>query len=699
MRRRVGARWAPVLAILVACAKGARERPVAWLVIEPHDAEPDTLAALDALRVTPPGALVRAVRSGSRVVVGIDVPASAAGVGVDVPGSCPVATAPSELVAGTTVYKLLAPRVAIRGPAHPRDLGRSTLFVVDAVLGCPAPSDALAWRQISGPTLRDVRADGARFEARTAPAAERDVTRLPSWGIVPVSARTSDEIVLEATLRTSLGEPRAAGRITLAAASRSRGLPNVAVDEGVLLAGHGWTLQASPRGAVEQLRAAGNLTARIPDVAGTWLLRDDAGRMLSIHSGRYDATPLDCGRATCHGSIASAARESPMTDALHHLAAPARPCAIACHATGEPGVHDGGFADLARELGAAVGEADWDELPRAMRRVAGVTCLGCHGPGAIPEASGRWAILRSDVCATCHDAPPKYGHVSAWQSTRMAMADADPRTRSPGACARCHTTSGFLASLSGEPDTRQIPAGIPPTGIACAACHAPHEPHASPGPTAVGPWFDGHASAALVREVRRPSWLRGVELATPSTICVPCHSPTTSDPRLPPSASAASIWAGRGGVDPETGAPLSTAAVHAGVTGGCNGCHSGGPATLERGKSHAFAAVASCDPCHVAARPDVTAVDRALRDEAASLLAKVMATRGQQRAMAPRAPEGEPRHTVEGHLPDDPVGRAEYDALLVLEDPAAGAHNAPYARALLAAARAAVGERAEGSPR
>jgi hypothetical protein len=688
MRRRMGARWAPVLAMLVACAKGARERPVAWLVIEPSDAEPETLEALDALRVAPPGALVRAVRSGSRVVVGIDVRASAGGVRVNVPGSCPVTVAPSELVAGVTVHKVLAPRVSIRAPEHPRDLGHGALFVVDAALACPAPSETLEWRQISGPSLRDLRAEGGHFEARTAPAAERDVAGRPSWGIVPVSARASDEIVLEATLRTSLEEaslPRR--RVALAAASRSRGLPNVAVDEGVLLAGHGWTLQAAPRGATQGLRAAGDLTALSPDVAGTWLLRDDAGRTLSLHSGRYDETPLDCGRATCHGSIASAARDSPMTEALHHLAAPARPCADACHATGEPGVHDGGFADLAREFGTAVGEVDWDDLPRAMRRVGGVTCLACHGPGAIPEASGRWAILRSDVCATCHDAPPTYGHVSAWLSTHMAIADADPRTRSPGACARCHTTSGFLASLRGEPDTRETPAGIPPTGIACAACHAPHQPH------------DGKASAGLVREVRAPAWLDGIAVPASSAVCVPCHSPATPDPTLPPSASAASIWAGRGGLDPQTGGALSTAAVHAGVGGGCNGCHNGGPAALERGKGHAFTATASCDPCHGGTRPDVAALDRSLRDEAAALLAKVVAGSGPRPAMAHGAQEGGPRHAGEGRLPDDPRGRAAYDALLVLEDPAAGAHNAPFARALLAAARAAIGDRAEGVPR
>jgi hypothetical protein len=39
-----------------------------------------------------------------------------------------------------------------------------------------------------------------------------------------------------------------------------------------------------------------------------------------------------------------------------------------------------------------------------------------------------------------------------------------------------------------------------------------------------------------------------------------------------------------------------------------------------------------------------------------------------------------------------PVGRALWDVLLVLEDPAAAAHNGPYARALLDAAELALRE-------
>ena len=48
------------------------------------------------------------------------------------------------------------------------------------------------------------------------------------------------------------------------------------------------------------------------------------------------------------------------------------------------------MAALSRE---ALGS--WDDLPRSLRRAGGVGCLSCHGPGAIPEESSRWAILRA----------------------------------------------------------------------------------------------------------------------------------------------------------------------------------------------------------------------------------------------------------------------------------------------------------------
>jgi hypothetical protein len=118
-------------------------------------------------------------------------------------------------------------------------------------------------------------------------------------------------------------------------------------------------------------------------------------------------------------------------------------CAIACHAVGEPGLADGGFVNVARALGYLLPhhpEPDpWPGVPRALRRLAGVGCTACHGPAAIPEPESRWAILRSDVCAFCHDAPPRYRHVQAWRSSKMATPSqaALSRERSAG-CDGCH---------------------------------------------------------------------------------------------------------------------------------------------------------------------------------------------------------------------------------------------------------------------
>src|SRR5262249_22353462 len=119
-------------------------------------------------------------------------------------------------------------------------------------------------------------------------------------------------------------------------------------------------------------------------------------------------------------------------------------CAVACHAIGEPGLDDGGFVSVAPRFEDARllprGEPGaWDHLPSVLPRLGGVGCTGCHGPGAIPERTGRWAILRVEVCASCHDAPPRYGHVVAWRTSAMARSDAQAETR-VGRCAACHTT-------------------------------------------------------------------------------------------------------------------------------------------------------------------------------------------------------------------------------------------------------------------
>jgi len=457
--------------------------------------------------------------------------------------------------------------------------------------------------------------------------------------------------------------------VRVAAAERSRGLPNTPVGVRVHLGGQGWHLTARPANSSAALATAGGVASLLPDVAGDWRLADGAGRALALRAARYDETPLDCGRSGCHPAITDAAATSPMTTVLARLidARPPQPgypgCAVACHATGEPGAPDGGFTHVVSELGAAgdVGRR-WHELPRDLRRLGGVGCLACHGPGAIPERAARWSVLRADVCAVCHDAPPRYGHVLSWRLTAMARADQDPRARSDRACARCHTTWGFLeafATPERKPVDRRPPDDVGLVGISCSACHAVHDPK-RPG--------EQH----LLRSTPAPALLAGAS----ENVCLPCHTPDGGDAR--PGASAAALWLGRGGLDPETGAALTGGAPHAAVAGGCIGCHRAGPENVERGGGHGFRAPASvCASCHPGRQPSSE-----LRVRAQQLWRGISSEGDAGNAgpahATPTAGVRADRRT--------PLGRAIWDLLLVLEDPAAEMHNPRYARALLDAA-------------
>ena len=579
----------------------------------------------------------------------------------------------------------------LEAPTAP--VGFDTTFSVRATLTCGATGGSVEWRQTAGPALRGAAAstEEMTFTARMPPLADA-LGAAPPWGIVPLSPATRGEVVIEATWTGDAGR-RLRAEARVAAASRSRGLPNTPVGARVHLGGDGWNITARPVGSTATLdTAAPGAASLLPDVAGDWRLADRSGYTLALRSARYDETPLDCGRAGCHADIAAAAARSPMTTVMARGLArtpdggrafgPDYPtCAIACHATGELGVSDGGFAHVATELGPA-GDArrSWDELPGALRRLGGVGCLACHGPAAIPQASARWSVLRADVCAVCHDAPPRYGHVAAWRGTRMAHADRDARAASDRACARCHTTWGFVETMERFPGERDRPVDRRPPvhaghdGITCAACHAVHDRDT------------GGPIGALLRTPPAPPLLAsagaGTGAAARSAVCLPCHTPdaTAGAPR----ATAAALMFARGGLDPASGEPLSGTPAHATVSGGCVGCHRGGPASVERGAGHAFQTSPSvCMACHRTALP---ASDLPLQ---ARRLWQRWRGDGQTAAIP---------HATSGAALDlaTPVGRALWNVLLVLEDPAAATHNARYARALLAASEPVLSAR---SPR
>jgi hypothetical protein len=584
-------------------------------------------------------------------------------------------------------------KISVRAPGEP--VGFDATFSVEVVPGCPeARAGRVSWRQTAGAPVRDlvVSDDGFKLRARTTAFAQA-VTAPPAplWGLVPLSPRTRGEVVLEATWRDGRGRDERY-EVRVSAAARARGLPNTPLGARVFLTGAGWRLEAKPQGSAAALDTAGGTTSLLPDVTGDWRLADGAGRSLTLRSARYDQTPLDCGRSGCHAAITDAAADSPMTTVLTRGLVPAPGghgaafgadypgCALACHATGEPGVADGGFAHVMGELGLETLAAQrWDGVPRALRRLGGVGCLACHGPGALPEGSARWSVLRSDVCATCHDAPPRYGHVVAWQQTAMARADRDPRAASERACARCHTTWGFLAQGAGDVAgvNRQPPAQVGSVGITCAACHAVHDPARTSGAARERP-----PVPALLRASPRPALLADIALpalSDKSRVCLSCHTPDPADGV--PTASAAALWLGRGGLDPATGQALVGTASHAGVVGGCIGCHRAGPAGVEHGAAHAFApAPDACRSCHAQGLPP-----NDLRAQARALWATWRARRG---SGAVEDDAGRPPHAGGQRLDrGTPAGRAAWNVLLVLEDPAAAAHNAPYARRLLVAAQ------------
>ncbi len=627
---------------------------LAWLVVE----APPRSNLAEAL-VTP-GSVLDVTRFDSRLVIAVDMRRAESAVRIEATGACVLTVPVAELRRGEVIRRKMSPWLDFGGPYVQR--GFDSEVRLEPKPGCAdAESAEIEWKKLSGEgELRD--SDGAGAVVKTPKRGDLLGDQL-DWGIVPVSPRTQGEIVVEAAW-TERGR-KMTERVRVTAASRSRGLPNVGVGAELHLSPSGWKLENSPSGAKAKLHGEAGALSLTPDVSGIWALVDGEGRRLTIHSGRYDEIPLDCGR--CHEKETRASARTAMTTVLSRRlgaaadgAEPASPgsypqCAVACHAVGEPGLHDGGFVHAVEEVGADLASIDgWQHLPRSLRRVGGVGCFACHGPGAIPEPSARWSILRSDVCAHCHDSPPRYTHVQEWKTSAMARADADPEARSDPECARCHTASGFLARHGAT--VRTAPEHAEPIGISCPTCHAPHS-------DASGPKF-------LLRRIALPAGFAHVpkDAREASAVCFDCHTP---DPEASvPSASAAALWAGRGGIAPNTGAPLLGKSPHTAIDGGCGGCHQG----------HDFRASRQCKECHPG-----RVMDPSIRARAETLWPKLVARGGAKVPSGDRA-----LHAVAQIDRGTALGRAAYDVMLVLGDRGAAAHNARYAKKLLDAAEEVV---------
>jgi hypothetical protein len=594
-------------ALAVSCGDPAVNEPRAWIAIALDD-------GIDAssVRVEPPP-IERRERARTLHVAYERAPEA---ISVTAEGACPVRAEQPSRVA-------LRAWIAIDEIAQ---AGYDAPLTIAVRPGCrEATAGQITWRQIEGPPLRELETARRGFvlTARTPRFEEVHAREVPR-GIVPISAHASARAVLEARWEGSAGTHVRTVRVT--AAARSTGLSSVPLGHRVRLAGE-WEITSRPEGSSAALEREGSLHAFVPDRAGAWRLREASGEELALQSGRFDEVPLDCGRSECHAREAEAIATSPMTRSWDALSSRG-PCALACHTIGEPGLGDGGFAHVARELGH--GTAMPDVAAPALRRVANVGCIACHGPAAIPDEQGRWAILRSDVCAVCHDAPPRYGHVAAWRESAMGRSAPTAETQR-GECAACHTTDGFLRAI-GVRESESRPPEDAAIGIACAACHAPHGP----------------SVAHLVRDL--PGSYLGAALPDDTRLCARCHAPAQEGGLGPTSAV---LIAGEGAVHPTS----------------CIACHDGGPSELERGRGHTFRAGA-CAPCH--------------EDRIAQARRESASMHERARAVLVRAGVAiDSAHVAPSELPGTDEAR------MILGDPAPAAHNPVLARRLLDAAERA----------
>jgi hypothetical protein len=594
------------------------------------------------------------------------------------------------------------------GPPQ-RQIGFGSEFTITVKVKTGARPARITWRQIDEPALPElhVSEDGYRVTGRTISWQTALGSEDPPWGVIPISLRTRGAATLQASWHGADGSTQHQG-MPIAAAALSRGLTTVPVGARVYLGGRGWRVERAADASHATIEEHDGLAGFLPDVAGVWRLRDGKGRILDLIAGRYEDVPLDCSRAKCHPEMLAGSLASPMTTVMARVldAFPDRVpplyrdagsgypgCALLCHATGQPGIADGGFHDVALAMGRTGHEPTrWQDMPRMLRRLGGAGCISCHGPGAVPDPRASWTILRSDVCAVCHEGSPTYRHVTAWRSSASARADRDPEAASQPDCVRCHTTWGFLlaekpqlgkqaaAAATGDHLTFMAslkpPAQAGPIGVACAACHDSHPAVDATGKT----------PHALLREVAHPVLLPALpaESKRRSEICLPCHTPDMARPTAP-FASAAAIWLGRGGLDPASGAAMEGPAPLAEAKGGCLYCHYGSvhPAVRQYdmprdvyGDDHSFTADWKTCPGGTGADPmHAAGVQRRARQ--LYLDARLYRVLGDVR----------PLHASKATIRrDTPAGRALWNLLLLLEDKAAEIHNPPYAWALLESA-------------
>jgi len=603
--------WVVTLALgvlLHSCQKS--EAKTCWLLLQGFGD-----SRWDTLQMNAPDALRRAHTVGDRALLELELERLPRVLLLRTATSCVMRVNKQSLrlARADEMRQVLTPLFEVTAPEGP--LGPSAPVSIELRASCEeAQAGSIEWHRSGAPLIdMTIAANGSQLTAHTQSAAEL-LPEHGQWGIVAVSAQQRGITNLTATWTSADGERSVQLPIRIATLSRATGLPTVSSGQTVVLRGDQWHVDACPEGDECVLHPQRALTHFVPKMNGTWKLSDESQRQLRIEVGP-PIPALDCGRSDCHRATTEITQHNPMIRGLSQRMTgfgadrTALDCALECHTVGEEGT-EGSFVELLRELGHADLHAyeAWSQLPPLLQRAGSVGCVGCHGPAAIPEWEARWKIYSSDVCATCHDSPPRYGHVAAFRSTAMGRSDAHPELREKPGCWRCHTTDGFLESMGTVLEFGRVPPDwAEPQGLGCITCHDVHPgPPQNPGAAAHGMSTAGVNDDALLRKPPAHTVpMNWPKLADQSRICVPCHK---SDPAtgaasevgpLQQQATTVDLLLGVGAVRLDTGEPLTAAAPHGQVPGGCVGCHSTGPSAFTHGRNHGFSVdPEGCRGCH-----------------------------------------------------------------------------------------------------
>lgn len=526
--------------------------------------------------------------------------------------------------------------------------------VVAHVSGVPPDAEVgYRWEQVGGPDVSAslVGANTATLRLRTPPL-DRFVPEPIRAGVIPIPAAAAIPIRVRVT--ATVGGREVAGETLVQAAYATAGTRGVATDTVVHLAGHAgqsewhWTLR-SRSGTPGVTSAIEGEHSRFATVR-TYLPDDVTAREelsgleVRLHGDDWDRFE-PCGR--CHATEqtlwAGSRHATVLERGLRGLLGPDyREECLECHALGyQPGVSNGGFDDVAlqarwrfpSELGS-----ESAALPAKLQRLAGVTCLSCHGPGRFTPAR-----LDTGMCARCHDRPPRYTSVAQWRRTAKSRFDPPVDDDHPAVraeCTRCHSAQGFVAWTAGRAH-RSAPSAAEAQPITCAACHDPHDPRKP-------------AQLRVYGATTLPSGRR-VPHAGAGALCMACHNSASRRGEGMPDAPQAAVLTG--GL---AWTPMATS-IHEGLRGTCVACH----------EAHEWKATVPCDArscagsgCH----EDGPECGTGLRGEVEVAL----------RTLRPAADS------------DEEAARL---LEMVRRDGSGGAHNPAWTRAVLERVRARLGGR------